>query len=100
MFGLLCDIECIFQIVTYQPVAFKKGLAWCLRLLLLISVISLLISALLIIFSYLAFAQSDNPQFLSGFFYCLYFKAVAWSPFIALEYYDLLFQHIYFDVQC
>ena len=99
VFGLLCDIECIIQCFIYKPTAFKHPLPNCLRLLAGIGIVSLVMSAFLIIFSYLAFTPLVSPQqFLTWFFYCLDIKAVTWSPFIALEYYDLLFENIYFDV--
>jgi len=54
----------------------------------------------IITFSFLAFTPLvTQMQFLNWFFGALYTKAVLWSPFIAIEYTDLVFENIYFDVK-
>jgi hypothetical protein len=35
----------------------------------------------------------------SWVFDCFIIKAVCWSPFLGWEFYDLIFEHIYLDVQ-
>jgi len=60
---------------------------------------SLVMSVLLIIFSFLAFTPVLTPfWFLEWFFICLMMKAVCWSPFISIEIYDTIFENIYYDV--
>ena len=55
---------------------------------------------MLIVLSFLAFTPLVKvSDFVSAFFYALYLKVFLWSPFIALEYTDLLFENIYKDVQ-
>jgi hypothetical protein len=69
-------------------------------LLLALSAFSFITSGLLIFFSFLAFTPVIKVvQFVKLFFACLVIKAVVWSPFIALEYYDTVFENIYYDVQ-
>jgi hypothetical protein len=66
----------------------------------MIGLASLTMSALLILFSFLAFTPVLTPLFfLKWFFYCLLMKAVCWSPFIAIEIYDTVFENIYIEVQ-
>lgn len=57
------------------------------------------VTGLLILFSFLAFTPSVTLKtFERTFFICLSVKACAWSPFIAVEYYDTIFEHVYHDV--
>lgn len=100
VFGLLCDVEIIVQVFRYQPIAFKETPRFCREILLVTSILSFLMSGALILFSFLAFTPVISPvQFLKIFFSCLVIKAVTWSPFIALEIYDTIFENVYFDVQ-
>lgn len=68
-----------------------------------IGLISLIMSALLIVFSFEAFTPNTNvakaKKFLNLFFICLLVKAICWAPFIAFELFDTLFENIYLDVQ-
>jgi hypothetical protein len=65
-----------------------------------IALVSLIMSALLIIFSFEAFTPHTNARkFLTLFFICLIVKAICWAPFIALELFDTIFENIYLDVQ-
>ena len=57
-------------------------------------------SVLLIVLSFVTFTRLVTPKrFLQIFYDCLLVKAICWSPFIANEYFDTLFEHIYLDVQ-
>jgi hypothetical protein len=57
-------------------------------------------SILLIVISFITFTKLVTPKrFLKIFYDCLLIKAICWSPFIANEYFDTLFEHIYLDVQ-
>lgn len=55
---------------------------------------------LLILFSFLAFTPVVNVStFVRIFIDLVMIKSICWSPFIALEYYDTFFEHVYYDVQ-
>lgn len=100
IFGVLCDIEILVQTWSYKPTAFKVTPKYCRAILLITGCVSFVMSCVLILFSFLAFTPAISPIiFLKWFFVCLTMKAVCWSPFIAIEYYDTVFENIYFDVQ-
>lgn len=100
LFGVLCDIEILIQTWFYKPIAFKATPRFCREILFIIGCLSFVMSVVLILFSFLAFTPAISPtQFLKWFFWCLMMKAVCWSPIIAIEYYDTVFENIYFDVQ-
>jgi hypothetical protein len=99
VFGLLCDVEILVQTFRYKPTAFKHTITYCKQLLLVVGFASLVMSTVLIVFSFLAFTPVITPSFfLQWFFICLIMKAVCWSPFIAIEMYDTVFENIYIDV--
>jgi hypothetical protein len=55
---------------------------------------------LLILFSFLAFTPVVNAStFVRIFIDLVMIKSICWSPFIALEYYETFFEHVYYDVQ-
>lgn len=100
VFGLLIDFEILIQVAIYKPIAFKETPKYCRQALAILSGASLIMSGLLIFFSFLAFTPSISAkQFVRLFFICLCIKAGCWSPFIAFEYYDTFFENIYYDVQ-
>ena len=103
VFGLLVDLEILIQVKSSKPQAFKETPLYCRVVLAVIGSISLIMSALLIIFSFEAFTPNTTAEkalkFLNLFFICLIVKAVCWAPFIALELFDTLFENIYLDVQ-
>lgn len=67
--------------------------------MLIVGTFSLLMTVALILFSFLAFTPIVNvPKFLQVFFICLCVKAITWSPFIGMEFYDIIFEHLYHDV--
>lgn len=62
--------------------------------------VSLAMSISLIVISFITFTKLVTPKrFLQIFYDCLLIKAICWSPFVANEYFDTLFEHIYLDVQ-
>ena len=64
-----------------------------------ISILSMGMTGLLILFSFLAFTPSVTVgTFEKIFLLCLCVKACTWAPFIAVEYYDTIFEHGYHDV--
>lgn len=66
-----------------------------------IAIISFVMSGILIVFSYFAFTPIvPKETSIKWFFVCLYIKSVCWSPFFACEYWDTIFENIYFDVKC
>ena len=99
VFGLLCDIKCTVQSWLYKPIAFKQPIPYTREALVAIGLVSFLCSVMLILFSFLAFTPLVTPlQFLEWFFVFLITKGICWSPFIANELYDTLFENIYHDV--
>jgi hypothetical protein len=98
-FCILIDTEILIQCYQYKPVAFTKPPKYSIQILMAIGIVSLAVSAVLFFFSFLAFTPLVTPpQMLLWFFVTLMVKAVAWSPFIALELYDTVFENIYYDV--
>ena len=96
VFGLLIDAEALYQTWTHKPSVFKADPKYQRGVLIFIAVISLLASVSLIVVSFLAYTPLVTPlEFINWFFYCLLLKAVFWSPFIALEYYNLIFENIF-----
>lgn len=99
VFGLLIDIEVLVQCALHKPIAFKTTPRFSRSLLLAIGILSLVVSGVLILFSFLAFSpMKSQAEFTKWFFYTLYVKAICLSPFIALEFFDLMFENIYLDV--
>lgn len=101
LFGVLIDVECLWQAWSYKPVAFRTVLKYAKEIMVSIAVASLVSSILLIVYSYLAFAEDAGGKRAAeqAFILMLYLKGVTWSPFIAGEVYDTLFENIYTDVQ-
>mmetsp|Transcript_41737 Transcript_41737/g.54969 ORF Transcript_41737/g.54969 Transcript_41737/m.54969 type:complete len:82 (-) Transcript_41737:972-1217(-) len=42
---------------------------------------------------------TSDPSIRRWLYICFIVKAVTWSPFLAMEFYDTLFEQIYHDVQ-
>ena len=100
-FGLAADVQIIVSTNSYKPVGFSglpfKGARY---ILLAIGILSLLVSIAIIVFSFLVFGGiSHDPHFRRLIFVAFMIKALTWSPFLALELYDTLFEQIYHDVQ-
>jgi len=99
VFGLMVDIECLIQTKIYKPVAFKEAPKNAQVILFLIGCVSFCTSIFLIIFSFFAFTTVKNVEnFVRIFFDFMAVKLVCSAPFLALEYYDTVFENIYIDV--
>lgn len=100
VFGLLVDLEILIQVRTFKQLTFKTSPVYCREVLGVIGLISLLTSVGLILFSFEAFTGVHNAKnFLNWFLLCIFVKAFCWSPFIAFEFFDTIFENIYLDVQ-
>ena len=100
IFGLAIDIQIIASTLKYKPVCFTdlpfKGAR---GIMLFLGFISLLMSAIGISFSCIVFGGlTSDPNLRRWLFICFLIKALTWSPFLGLEYYDMLFEWIYKDV--
>jgi uncharacterized metal-binding protein len=99
LFGLILDIQFSLQIKKYKPLAFVELPYEKLRsIALLCSFGSLISSISTIILSFLTFARAIPHVNKQWVFYAFLIKAISWAPFIAWEYYDMVFESIYFDV--
>ena len=98
-FCVLIDVEILIQCYKYKPVAFTKPPRYSISILMFVGFVSLAVSAVLFCFSFLAFTPLVSPpEMLKWFFVTLMIKAITWSPFIALELFDTVFENIYYDV--
>ena len=67
--------------------------------MLLFGVLTFLMSIIAYIFCLLVFGRlNKDPNVRQMVFICFIVKAVTWSPYLALEFYDTLFEQIYHDV--
>ena len=65
-----------------------------------LGVVGLLMSLVSYIFCFVVFGGlSDDPSMRKWVFICFIAKAAIWSPFLGLEYYDMVLEQIYHDVQ-
>ena len=65
-----------------------------------LGVIGLIMSLVSYILCFVVFGGlSDDPSMRKWVFICFIAKAVIWSPFLGLEYYDMVLEQIYHDVQ-
>lgn len=100
-FGLAIDVQIMVSACTYKSIAFKDVPFKCARCLIMaVGALSLLVSIVTYTFCFLIFGGlSTEPELRFMLFVCFFVKAVLLSPFLGLEYYDIFFEHIYFDVQ-
>ena len=85
---------------NYRPVAFTSVPRYAREALLLVGLCSLIMTVVVIVYSFFAFTPAGKvTKFIKIFYDCIAVKAVCWAPFLALEYYDLFFENIYYDVQ-
>ena len=66
--------------------------------MLTLGVLSLVMSFVAYVLCILVFA-GHSKSWRAGMFACFTAKAITWSPFLGIEMYDTLFEHIYHDVQ-
>lgn len=100
-FALMVDIQILVSTYQYKPVAFKHLPCSCARpFMLTIGVLTLLMTVVAYVFCLLVFGGlSKDPSVRQMVFVCFLVKALTWSPFLALEFYDTLFEQVYHDVQ-
>lgn len=100
-FGVAADLQIIISTRHYQPVAFAEPpFRHSKTIMLALGVAGLLMSAVSYLFCFIVFGGlNDDPSLRKWVFICFIAKAVIWSPFLGLEYYDMLFEQIYNDVQ-
>ena len=101
-FGLAGDVQIIVSTVKYEPVAFTSMPYRHTRgFMLALASISLIQTLCAYVFCFMVFGGvSSDPFFRTLVFASFIAKAVAWSPYLGLELYDTLFEHIYHDVNC
>ena len=98
-FGLAADVQIIVSAHGYKPVAFSSmPHRWTRPLVLALGYISLATSILTYVISLVVFGGIDGSLRRLAF-WCFIIKAFTYSPFMGLEFYDTLFEHIYHDVQ-
>lgn len=100
LFFIMVDIEALYQVFIYKPIAFNTTPHFARSTLFTIAILSVLVTGVLIVLSFLAYTPlKTDREYSTLFFYVLYVKGVCLSPFIALEFFDLMFENIYLDVQ-
>ena len=103
-FGLIVDVQIIVSTIKYKPVAFTYLPYECTRtFMLILGIFTTLASLVTYVFCFLTFGGLAVHNESSELRYLLYssflVKSLTWSPFLGLEYYDTIFEHIYHDVQ-
>ena len=100
-FGLATDVQIIVSSRKYKPIAFTNlPFKHARQVMQSLGVISLIMSICAITLCILIYSGiASEPKLRSWLFLCMFVKATTWSPFIGIEYYDTLFEHIYHDVQ-
>ena len=101
VFGLAADMQIIFSTYKYKPIAFAKMPYPCVRpLMLSLGIISFLLSLITYVFCILVFGGLNRDSDLrTVMFILLMVKAISWSPFLGMEMYDMIFEHVYHDVK-
>ena len=99
-FGISADTQVIVSTYRYQPIAFKdlpfKG---CRILMMTVAISSLCLTIAAYIFTFFTSGGlNDSPEMRKWQFSIIIAKAVTISPFLGLEFYDTVFEHIYHDV--
>lgn len=100
-FGLVVDVQIIQSTRRYKPIAFTDLPFRAARgIMLAIGVLSLLMSLASYTFCILVVGGiTKESQIRQIMFIIFIMKALTWSPFLGMEYYDLIFEQVYHDVQ-
>ena len=100
-FGLMIDIQIIVSTYRYKPISFRTLPYRNTRVIMLVlGFLTLMMSLTAYVFCLLVFGGlNQNPKMREMVFACFIVKAFTWSPFLAMELYDTLFEQIYHDVQ-
>jgi len=98
---MAADFQIIVSTYKYEPKAFTNRPYACTRYLMLsFGIISLLNSLVAYMLCLLVFGGlSQDPDMRFWVFCSFFLKAFTWSPFLAIEAYDTLFEQIYCEVQ-
>ena len=100
IFFIAADVQILIETYKYKPVAFSKmPFRFTHKFMIMLAYFSLLITILSYIFCIIVFgAINPSPALRKWCFTLFIIKAIAWSPFVGLEYYDMCFEHLYHDV--
>ena len=91
-FGLMVDIQIIVSTYRYKPIAFSKlPYPYARAVMLILGFLTLTMTIIAYIFCLVVFG-GFNAGLRQVVFVCFLIKAITWSPFIGLEYYDTLFE--------
>ena len=97
-FGVMADLQAISSTWDYKPIAFSEmPNRWSQKLMLAIGFVSLGMSVISYILCLLVYG-GYIPDLRRVMFACFMVKAFTWSPFLGMEFYDLVFEQIYHDV--
>jgi hypothetical protein len=88
-FIALVDIHSIIQTAKHKPVAYDDPPKAIRTFIVILSYVSLIMTITCLV---VACVKNDLLHIF------LILKSLCWSPFIALEYYDTIFEHLYYDV--
>ena len=93
-FGMCVDVQIISSTRSYKSVAFSELPFRCSRaFMMLIAVLACLTSVVAYAFCLLLFGGIQSGLQMRELVYgCFIAKAILWSPFLAMEYYNTLFE--------
>jgi len=95
-FIAIMDLHVFFKTVYHQPIAYEPMpgfVRWALNCL---AGASFLSTVACYLFAILAISSTSSKLQLVGI--CFIIKIACWSPFLAVEFYDTVFEHLYYDV--
>ena len=99
-FVIMVDIEIIIQTIKYRSFCFKSEPRHAKSALIVFGITSLLLTIVCLGLSLLTFGFQRIAIPVKNWFYIfLGLKCLFWSPFVAFEYFDIFFEHLYTDVQ-
>ena len=94
---VLMDVHIITAAYYYETVAYSSMTNRMRLMVLIISCMGLFATILVYIAAVMTY-DNDHVKYSDWLALVLQLKAFLWSPFIAFEYYDTFFEHLYFDV--
>lgn len=97
---LTIDLQFFFQVKNYKPVSFMdlpfKGAQYAGYFFAVCSLVAT-ICGMIVMYYWVKFPKH---LFTSLWIYNIFLvKAVCWSPWVGWEYYDMFFEHLYYDTQ-
>jgi hypothetical protein len=97
---LIIDLQFVMLCSKYKPVTFVNlPHRYCREICTSFALISLFSSIICIILSFFSFARPPGEIKRSWFYLSIQMKGFTWAPFIAHEFYDMVFEQIYLDAQ-